>query len=295
MKNQNRRLWNLISPILPWSKSDAVSSLLLRSALSGLLGVSAIGCGEDGTMMEPDPVINDAALMCTCPPVAQDSSVVPDASVPVVMTLADAAPIPVPTGPVVTKETEGNRTFAEISTACDALKGYTQVHAACSGVNACAGFSYGDWDPGVTAEHTCAGVNGCNGISCVVLPKDEGRTGKAIYEAKLPETGPRACTNCHGGYDSVTKTTDTTKFKVYFMPGETTAPNGRTLANWKDKRTALEQARMVAFGSTGRLPDGSAFAHMAAYHKLFSRAEIERTVEHIRTLQAVEATVKIKD
>jgi len=266
---------------------------LLGGALAGLLGLSAVGCGEDTVTMEPDPVRNDAASMiCECPAVSVDAGL-PDT----MMSIAtpDAAPAPMPTGPTVTKETEGNRTYAEINAACDTLGGYTQVHAACAGVNACAGFSYGDWDPGVTTEHTCAGVNGCNGISCVVLPKDEGRTGKAIYEAKLPEAGPRACTNCHAGYDSAAKAIDATKFKVYFMPGESSAAGGRTIANWKEKRSVSEQARMVAFGSTGRLPDGSAFAHMSAYHKLFSRAEIERVVEYVRTLQPIETTIKIKD
>lgn len=293
MKNQNRRLWRLLSPLLPSAGRAVPSKTLLNGALAGLLGVSAMGCGEETAAMEPDPMGNDAAsMMCECPAVALDAGV-PDAMMSIPTT--DTAPAPVPTGPMVTKETEGNRTFAEINATCDTAGGYTQVHAACAGVNACAGFAYGDWDPGVTTEHTCAGVNGCNGISCVVLPKDEGRSGKAIYEAKLPETGPRACTNCHAGYDAATSAIDATKFKVYFMPGESTSPGGRTIANWKEKRSVSEQSRMVAFGSTGRLPDGSAFAHMSAYHKLFSRAEIERTVEYVRTLQPVEVAIKIKD
>ena len=81
---------------------------------------------------------------------------------------------------MVTNEVEATRTFADVQAECDARGGFTQVSAACAGVNACAGFSYGDWDPGVTSDHSCAAVNGCGGMSCVVLPADSGKTGKEV-------------------------------------------------------------------------------------------------------------------
>jgi len=271
----HRRFWRSIAPVLPSSRGTSrqrTSSTLLVSALSGLLGAATVGCESNTPRGESDP---DAAV-----------SAGPDGGLG-----GDAA-----TGPKVTKETEGTRTFTDVIAECDTRNGYTQVHAACAGANSCAGFSYGDWDPGVTSEHTCAGMNGCNGLSCVVLPTDSGKTGQQLYEEKLPETGPRACTNCHAGYDDVTKAVDPTKFKVYFMPGEQETPGGRTLANWREKRSAMEQARMIAFGSIGRLPDGTAFSHMAAYHKLYSRAEVERLVQFIRTdLQPIQAVIKLKD
>ncbi|MES1171599.1 MAG: hypothetical protein ABUL77_00040 [Bacteroidota bacterium] len=277
----HRRLWRSIAPVLPPAAGAALqrtSRTLLVSALSGLLGASTVGCESSTPRGESDP---DAAVSAGI-----DGGTGGDTA-----TGGDGA-----IGPKVTKETEGDRTFANVIAECDTRNGYAQVHAACAGTNSCAGFSYGDWDPGVTSEHTCAGMNGCNGISCVVLPADSGKTGKQIYEEKLPETGPRACTNCHGGYDDVTKAVDPTKFKVYFMPGEQGTAGGRTLANWRDKRSAAEQARIVAFGSIGRLPDGTAFSHMAAYHKLYSRAEVERLVQFIRTdLQPIEAVIKLKD
>jgi hypothetical protein len=44
---------------------------------------------------------------------------------------------------------------------------------------------------------------------------------------------------------------------------------------------------MVAFGTQGVHASGLAFAHMAPYHKIYSRAEIERVVEYIRTSEAL--------
>jgi hypothetical protein len=188
----------------------------------------------------------------------------------------------------IISEVPGNRTFADLKAECDQRGGFTQVHAACAGVNGCAGFSYGDWDPGVLTEHSCAAVNGCNGISCVVLPADSGKTGKEIYEEALPETGPRSCSNCHAVWDE--NGPDFTKFKLYLLPG-----SPRNASNWLDY-PAGAQARTVAFGKQGLLDDGSAFSNMAGYHKVYSRAEIERVVDHIRTeLEVVPATIKTAD
>jgi hypothetical protein len=192
-------------------------------------------------------------------------------------------------GPIVTESIEGTRTFASLEQECDERGGYIQIHAACSGVNACAGFSYGDWDPGVLIEHTCKAINGCNGLSCVVLPADSGKTGQEVYEADLPETGSRSCKNCHAAWteDGV----DMTKFKLWLPPG-----SPRNADNWLDL-PASAQARVVAFGKTTQHGlDGRVLANMAPYHEIWSRAEIERAVEYIRTQTTVEAhEIKVED
>lgn len=244
------------------------SAALWAAALAGLAGLTT-ACGND----PPADDLIDAAPADAAAPDAPD--VVVDAAPDV-----DANPI--------TSEVEGTRTFASVIAECDTLHGYTQLTAACSGNNSCAGFSYGDWDPGVTTYHTCAGLNGCNGISCVVLPADSGKTGQQIYEEDLPETGPRSCLNCHAEWSDTGP--DRTKFKLWLPPGST-----RTAANWLDT-SAATQERVVAFGSTGRLASGAAFAYMRAYHKLYARAEIERVVQYIRTqLTVVPATIKEGD
>jgi hypothetical protein len=180
-------------------------------------------------------------------------------------------------------------TFADLTKKCDERAGYVQIHAACGGHNACAGFSYGDWGPdaALLTEHSCSGVNGCAGLSCVVLPKDSGRAGKDVYDAEFTEPGPSACTSCHAGHD--TDEPDVSVFKVYVLPGAT-----RTTANWLD-RTAAEQEKVVAFGQHATLADGTAYDNMSPYHGVLSRGEIERVVKHLRTLKPVIETIKLKD
>ncbi|MBP6840280.1 MAG: hypothetical protein KBG28_16725 [Kofleriaceae bacterium] len=243
------------------------SPALLGAALAGLLGMVP-GCGDSH-----DHAATDARRPA------------PDAAP------ADAAPAPdaAPDASPIISEVEGNRTFANVEAECDTRGGFTQVTAACSGMNSCAGFSYGDWDPGLTTEHTCAGLNGCNGISCVVLPTDGGLTGQQVYESTLTETGPRACANCHAEWDE--NGPDLTKFKVWLMPGVS-----RDASNWLNT-TAKQQARMIAFGSHGLLADGGALASMQGYHKIFSKAEIERAVTYLRSaaITPVFASIKTAD
>jgi len=229
------------------------SSALWAAALTGLFG---FGCSDSGKV-KFDPTV-DAAV---------------DAK-------ADAAPDAPPDAPPskVISETEGDRTFAAIEVECDTRHGYTQVTSACAGNNSCAGFSYGDWDPGITTEHSCAGVNGCNGISCVVLPPDSGKTALQVLSGEgvtFDEYGPQTCMNCHGDWSGPQP--DPTKFEVWLMPG-----SGRTPANWLDN-SAKAQARTIAFGKHGLLADGAAYTSMQGYWKYYSRAEIERVVQYIRT------------
>lgn len=199
--------------------------------------------------------------------------------------VVDASPPDAGTSKIIS-ETVGNRTFEGLTAECDTRGGYIEIHAACAGVNTCAGFSYGDWEPGVLTEHTCAASNGCNGLSCVVLPQDSGKTPQEILQAEsLPEYGPQPCMNCHAEWTD--HGVDTTKFNVWVVPG-----SGRDLTNWLDLPRAA-QARTVAFGKASLLPDGTAYHGMAPYYKLYARAEIERLVDYIRT--SPDLTIVIKE
>jgi uncharacterized protein YdcH (DUF465 family) len=183
--------------------------------------------------------------------------------------------------------------FAELTKKCDERGGYTQVHAACGGHNSCAGFSYGDWGPGAAmlTEHSCTGVNGCLGLSCVVLPKDSGRSGKELYEETEFAEPLNNCGGCHGGYndDNGKFVHDTSYFAVYVLKG-----SGRNAENWLD-RPAAEQERVTAFGARTVLPGGTALQNMAEYHSVLSRAETQRLVEHIRTLKPYIYPIKTAD
>jgi hypothetical protein len=197
--------------------------------------------------------------------------------------------------PEVLSEVETKQTFAQYTEDCDALGGYVQITASCSGVNACAGFSVGDWNPDVRSEHTCRGLNGCNGLSCITTPADSGLTGEQILALEaIPNgqpddviNGPAPCSYCHSVYtDDVL---DPSAFKVHVLPG-----SGRTADNWLD-RSPAEMERIVAFGAHGVTADGIAYAAMVGYAKSLSRAEIERVVTHIRTLDPVIQEIKFDE
>ncbi|MBL0213859.1 MAG: hypothetical protein IPQ07_08250 [Myxococcales bacterium] len=257
----DQRDTDTVSPTTPAQPSSA----LWAAALTGLLGLGGVACSDGKSPVVPDPT--------------------PDAAV-------DAKPIDAPpdafeTPSKVISETEGNRTFADIKAECDTRHGYVQITAACSGSNSCAGFSYGDWDPGVTTEHSCAAVNGCNGISCVVLPPDTGKTALQVLSGEgvtFDTYGPQTCMNCHADWSGAQP--DPTKFHVWVLPG-----SGRTAANWLDN-PAEAQARTIAFGKHGLLADGTAYTSMQGYWKFYSRAEIERTVQYIRTTAASNIAIK---
>jgi hypothetical protein len=186
--------------------------------------------------------------------------------------------------PTITKEIKGPRTYASLVAQCDQLGGMIQLHASCGGSNSCKGFSYGDWgDASVLTEHTCAAMNACGGLSCVQLPADSGKSGKEVYNADLAQGGPQSCLNCHAVWNEGDggESVDGAKFKVWVTSGST-----RSESNWLDL-PAKSQEGIVAFGRTNSLADGTAVVSMAGYHKLLSRAEIERVVAYVRTLTPV--------
>ena len=303
----------------PSSALAEPSSGLLRAALAGLLAVGVAAFVEEDKdpdwACQPVPAADSGASPAQptalpgatgndagAPSVVVDAGSTTPVVAPAPVDAATIAPAPIvdagsvtdagPVGPITTKETEGDVPLATLKAQCVALGGYPQVHAACGGANNCKGFSYGDWNPGVTTEHSCASANGCTGLSCVVLPKDSGKTGKEVYENdKYPAGNPSSCLNCHAvwtGKDAAGNhlPPDTTKFKVWQLPGGT-----RTEQNWLELSAEVQEA-VVAFGRTGVLADGTAQVSMRGYHQLLSRGEVQRVVQYLRTLTPVLAEIK---
>lgn len=308
------------------------SPRMLRAALSGLVAVSGMaGCSEDdkstGSTQGSAQNLSDEQLAVLCqdmvkkaegdkgagdkaassdPPdtdalckdkvsAAKDECPKPDAAMvcaDMVKTAEAAACMPKTPEEKTTNSDQKEYTFAQLTKLCDDRGGYTQIHAACGGHNTCKGFSYGDWGPGAATltEHSCTGVNGCAGLSCVVLPEDKraDKTGKDLYDLKYADTDPSACSNCHADHTDE-EHPDLSKFMVYVLPGST-----RTAANWLDRK-AEEQERVVAFGVHYTDPAGRAIENMAPYNTVLSRKEIQRLVEHVRTLKPVIKTIKLQD
>lgn len=193
-------------------------------------------------------------------------------------------------------------TNTELKQLCDERGGYLENHASCSGVNTCKGFTYGDWDEDAQLiEHTCSGVNGCGGLSCRTMadePEGGGLTGKEIlelddtwYEERAGAYGPKSCRTCHivsefseelGDY-----VYDYTQLKIPVW-----AKDKRTAENWTERSVAYQEAA-IAFGVAGiSVEDGQRYSNMAAYDKLFSKAEIQRVVEYMRGYDPKNITIK---
>jgi len=219
----------------------------MSGALAGLLGLTmtASAC-EDGPIVDtPEPAPSEEPVDPAAPAAAG------------------------PTFDIVVSTTLV--AFEDFVTACQERGGFVQTTAACAGNNACKGFSY--IEPTLT-EHSCKGLNGCGpGMSCVVLQKDSGRTGKEIYE------GEGACAEtCHGQFEPIY---DPSIYTLYVRPDTLTLEEA-------EKRFKTGSAprlySTVAFGAHGINGDGIAFANMPPHYSKYSRAEIERVVEYIRTI-----------
>jgi hypothetical protein len=232
------------------------SRTLLIGAVAGLLGlaVTANACIDDGPTLLP---VGESDGLPDAGP--------PDATGPA----AEAAyNITISTTPVA---------FEDFIVACKERGGFVQTTAACAGNNACKGFSY--IEPDLT-EHSCKGMNNCGpGMSCVVLPKDSGLTGKEVYEQE------EACAaTCHAQFEPVY---DPSVYTLYVRPDTLTLDDAldRFLTGSNERLYAT-----VAFGVHGISDNGVAYANMPPWHKKFSRAEIERVVAYIRTL-AIQPTI----
>jgi hypothetical protein len=163
-------------------------------------------------------------------------------------------------------------TDVEFATFCKERGGVVQMHASCGGVNSCKGvsFSYGKLQ-----EHTCKGMNSCAGMSCVDLPSDSGLSGETILVESPNATAK--CSFCHGTgkdtfilpVDAGTASTDEQKAEV------TTAFLNRPIEY---------HISTLAFGVHGINEDGRAYANMPGYHEIYSLAELERLITHIKSM-----------
>jgi hypothetical protein len=253
--------------------ADFTASLLLQRAMAGLFGAAALaGCSSDSTdepaaetCVEPttDSGMNTADHHADFTGGQSDM----DTGAP-----ADTGSTPSTEPTVTSSTTDEELTFEAFVQRCDTLGGYVQVHAACAGVNSCAGLSFNKYSYELT-EHTCQGLNSCGGFSCVVLPADGGLTGEEIA------TGD--CSGCHGAGT----------FTVFVEPSLTEEEG---LARFQ-ARSAEQHERMVAFGIRGVYDGGMAFSNMPAYHRRYSRAEIERVVEYVRAMPANPSVFEIPE
>lgn len=228
------------------------SSVLMIGALAGLLGLAAgtTACTEDGPLA-PAPLAD-----------TDDTSSASATDLPSDPTEKAVYNFTVSTTPT---------TYEDFVAACDKRGGFVQTMAACAANNACKGFSY--LEPTLT-EHSCKGLNNCGpGLSCVVLQKDSGRTGKEIYEA------PDACAStCHGQFVPVY---DPSVYILRVRPDTVTPEEAKErFLNGSARRLYSK----VAFGVHGVNDDGTAYANMPPHYEKYSRAEIERVIEYVRSI-----------
>lgn len=163
----------------------------------------------------------------------------------------------------------------EFKTRCEEREGVFYVTAYCAGTVVSKGiFLLGD----VLTEHSCKGMNGCGGMACVELPEDSGLSGKEIYE-----DGP--CSGCHASWDVVggEYVGDFSKYNVVRRPGTTEQEALERFNNSSDARLLATIVFGVQFHYDE--PDGLFTSNMPAYHSEYSREEIRRVVEHIKTLE----------
>lgn len=236
------------------------SGRLLAAALSGFLGAAG-GCaapGEPGTT----PAAGEPAAASNLSSGADGGAA--DAGSP------DAFYN-------ITVSQTGEISLQDFTTACDQRGGLVQTSATCAGINACRGFSTNGTH---LIEHSCKGLSGCGpGMSCVILPADSGKTGKAIYEEQLPITGEWGCgQTCHGQFDP---TYDLNHFTLYLRPGTVTPDE----ALQRFRTGSMDRLRsIVAFGVTNLNDNGTASSTMSGYHSYYSAAEIDRVIDYVRTL-----------
>lgn len=249
----------------PAPPATAPSPRLLSFALAGLLGVSA--CGDDAPAQERG----------SRPAAGGASSAAPDAGGAGSSSAAGGAtggdPSSSPTEPYVFVISSGPPvTYAEMAETCGERGGYLQTHAACGGSNLCRGISYvGDDLRGTLTEHSCRAMNACRGISCIDAPDDTGLSGKELFL-----DGP--CGGCHDGSEEGAPDPVYTVFVSESLTDEQGAARF-------EESSAARLETIVAFGVQGVNQDGSSFSNMPAYREQYSRAEIARVVEYLRTLR----------
>lgn len=179
-----------------------------------------------------------------------------------------------PTTPQVTSKVDApDLTFAKFSEDCLTRGGLVETHASCGGASSCKGISFNKFSKKLV-EHTCKGGNTCGGMSCIDMPSDTALEGAALYGT--------SCKGCHSGEMEVIADGNN-NFKIYTPKGSDTT---QAVENFKIKSKAT-LASIVAFGTHGVNSSGVAYSNMPAYYKKYSRAEIERVVDHLLTLTPV--------
>jgi Cytochrome c len=166
------------------------------------------------------------------------------------------------TSSVVDKE----MTFDKFSAECDERGGFVQTHAVCSGNNNCKGVSYNKYSYTMT-EHTCKALNSCGGMSCVLAPADGKKKGSEIFA--------ESCAGCHGSKEG--------SFTYFVRPGTDMNTAIATFA----ARSPTVQTSIVAFGSMGANESGTYYTNMPGFHEKYSRAELERSVTYLRSLEII--------
>lgn len=178
-----------------------------------------------------------------------------------------------PPAPELIGEAE-DRSFSEseFATYCKERGGVMQIHASCAGVNSCKGASFSH---GKLQEHSCKGMNSCAGMSCVDLPQDSGLSGEEILTA-TPGANSQ-CSWCHG------PGTESFQLPVPHGVASTDEEKAQVIEEFLNKPLEYHVS-ILAFGVQGVNEDGTAYSHMPGYHTVYSRAEIERLIEHIRSM-----------
>jgi hypothetical protein len=278
------------------------SNALMGAAMSGLLGLGG-GCDDtEPPQEEEDPESHEHdAEGLECEPTAGRSAT-EDAGI-ATLDAGSSTSGHLENGEVEKEiSTEDvQHTHAELAAMCDQRNGYLEVHGSCSGVNSCQGFFYGDWEAdSQLVEHTCSGVNGCAGLSCLVPAREDSTgdmTGEEImklddewYTERAGAYGPKACRTCHVvsefNEDKQDYDYDYTKLKIPVMPN-----TGRNASNWLE-RSPLYQENLITFGARGMTEDGTRYSNMVSYAKLFSKEEIKRVVEYMRSFDSKDITFK---
>jgi hypothetical protein len=243
-------------------RDDEQQSAIFAAALAGLLGAGiAVGCGSDGSRGNIDS--NDtggksASSAGGAPGGSGGSHVQANGGTSALSADAGTYINVVSTDPIA---------FTDFVKMCDERGGFAQTNAHCAGSNLCKGLSY--MEDGTTLfDHSCKGLNSCMGYSCIDTPKDSGLSGQELYEFG-------ECGGCHF------KEADPSTYVIFYPPGESESAAVEAFGKAPSKRLA----NIVAFGTQGVSDDGIQFSNMPSYRQKYSRAEIERVVEHIRGLQ----------
>lgn len=245
------------------------STALVAAALTGLMGIAgAAACGDDDVNSDPGQRPDGGNAQpdgaCVTPPAgdAGDAGADADGGTYNVPILVDAG-----------------FTLADMEKACETRQGWLYVNAACAGGAMCKGLSFHKdtlWD------HSCRGQNStCSGVGCVDMPPDTGKTGKQVYE-----DGP--CGSCHADWS--TGTADFSKYAVFYFPQDKS--ESQALADFAGLTNKQLEAK-VAWGANGVHKDGTPYHNMDAYFRKYSRAEVKRVAEHLKTLTAFPNTMEI--